>query len=134
MSNNDLIRAFYKSFRSGDYAAFAELCDPDIEWVQNEGFPYGGRHQGPLAVVEGVFRRLSSHWEAWGFDLREILDAGDSVVVLGDYTGRHKQTGKTFMAAAAHVLDLKAGRVWRFRQYTDTALIREATVAQSGHR
>lgn len=126
MTNTDLVRRFYETFRAGDYEAFARYCDPGLEWVQNDGFPYGGRHRGAENVVEGVFRTLAHHWDAWRFTAHETLDAGDSVVVLGEYAGRHKETGKSFRAAAAHVLDLRDGRVRRFRQYTDTALIRDA--------
>ena len=128
MANLELVRDFYQALWDRDYEAFTGLCDPELEWIQNEGFPYGGRHHGAAAVVAGVFRTLAKHWDPWGFALQEMLDAGDSIVVLGEYTGRHKATGKSFQAATAHILDIRNGRVHRFRQYTDTALIRDATV------
>ncbi len=128
MSSTDLIRRMYAAVRGGDYAAFADLCDPDIEWVQNEGFPYGGRNRGAAAVEANVFRRLRDYWDAWGFDIGEVIDAGDRVVVLGDYSGRHRETGKSMRAATAHVFDIRNGVIHRFRQYTDTAVVRDATL------
>ncbi len=129
MSNVDVIRRLYDSFAARDYAAFKHLCDPHLEWIQNEGFPSGGRHRGADAVVEKVFRSFGDDWEEWAFQIDEILDAGDCVIALGKYSGRHKSTGKSFTAAAAHVYSLRGGLVYRFRQYTDTAVIRDATIA-----
>ena len=127
MSNVDVIRRLYESFQAKDYGEFKRLCDSDLEWIQNEGFPNGGRHRGADQVVENVFRSFAKHWDQWSFAIQEILDAGDHVIVLGEYSGRHKETGKSFRAAAAHVYNLRNGLVHRFRQYTDTAVIRDAT-------
>ena len=126
MSNVDVIRRLYDSFATKDYEAFKRLCDPSLEWVQNEGFPNGGRHRGADAVVEKVFLSLREVWEGFAFQAEKILDAGEHVIVLGAYSGRHKTTGKSFKAAASHVYDLNGGLVIRFCQYTDTGVIRDA--------
>ncbi len=47
-------------------------------------------------------------------------------MALGEYRGTHKQTGRSTVAAFAHVYDLRDGRITRFRQYTDTAMVAEA--------
>lgn len=127
MSKNiELVHALYAAFRAKDYDRFAELCDPDLEWIQNEGFPYGGRHSGPAAVVEGVFKTLPRHWDDFGFDAEEFHVAQAAVFVVGYYRGRHKTTMKSFRAATIHVFDIENGRIRRFRQFTDTALVRDA--------
>ena len=48
------------------------------------------------------------------------------MIVLGTYQGRHRGSGRAFTAAAAHIYDLIDGQIRRFRQYTDTAMIRQA--------
>lgn len=50
----------------------------------------------------------------------ELLDAGDSVVGLGNYTGTYKATGREVRAQFAHVWGLREGKVVSFQQYTDT--------------
>ena len=122
-----LFADFMSPSRQKTTGEFKRLCDSDLEWIQNEGFPYGGHHRGADEVVENVFRTFSNHWERWSFGVEEILDAGDAVIVLGEYSGRHKATGKSLRAAAAHVYNLRNGLIHRFRQYTDTAVIRDAT-------
>lgn len=126
MTNLDLIEDLYAAFRGADYERFAALCHDDIEWIQNEGFPYGGRHFGPQAVVDGVFETLPRHWDGFGFDVEEMLDAGDRVVAIGSYRGTHRESGRAFRAATVHVFDIDDGRVKRFRQFTDTAVVRDA--------
>ena len=128
-ANVHIVEQLYAAYRGGDHARFEALCHPDLQWIQNEGFPYGGHHHGPRAVIDGVFLTLPRHWEGFGFDVTEILDAGDRVVALGAYRGTHRRSGRSFRAATAHVFDVEDGRVRRFRQYTDTALVRDAADA-----
>lgn len=126
-TNPEVIQTLYRTFRDKDFAAFEELCSPDLVWIQNEGFPGGGTHRGPKAVVRDVFQAFGDAWESWAFETEEMLDAGDSVVVLGHYAGKHRESGKSFRSAAAHVFDLAEGKVTRFRQFADTKVIWDAT-------
>ena len=130
--NVDLIRRLYAAFRAADYDTFATLCAAEIEWIQNEGFPYGGRHVGPQAVIDGVFLTLPRYWDGFAYDVNEMLDAGNRVVVLGAYVGTHRETGKSFRAETTHVFDIADGLVTRFRQYTDTAIVRDAATPGAG--
>ncbi len=124
--NAAVIRRIYDAFARRDAAAIREIFDPQIEWIQNEGFPGGGRHVGADAVLNDVFAKFRVEWDAGRAVVHEWLDAGDTVVALGEYRGTHKRTGKSTVAAFAHVYDLRAGRIARFRQYTDTAKVRDA--------
>ena len=127
MSNVRVIYALYRAFAARDYDGFKALCHPDIVWIQNAGFPSGGRFVGPETVVREVFKRFEDDWSEWRFEADEYMDAGRSVIVIGSYHGRHRRSGKVFRAAAAHVYDLKDGKLSRYRQFTDTRVIAEAT-------
>ena len=48
------------------------------------------------------------------------------MTVIGAYIGKHKQTRKTVDAAAVHIFEIENGKVKKFRQFTDTAIIRTA--------
>ena len=128
MNNVELIKELYRAFREKDYTAFKRICSLDIEWIQNEGFPNGATWHGANEVIEGVFEAFDEDWESWKFEIEEYLDAGKSVVVIGAYSGVHRETKKSFRSAAAHVYDIAEGKVSRFRQFTDTKLIRDAMV------
>jgi ketosteroid isomerase-like protein len=118
-----IVQDLYKAFAEQDREQILALFDPDIEWIQNEGFPGGGRFVGAEAVMNNVFGRLGREWEGWGAEVGRWLDAGESIVALGEYHGTNRVTGQAMTAAFAHVLWLREGRVIRFEQYADTAKI-----------
>ena len=120
------IQALYDAFARRDADAIRGLFHRDIEWIQNAGFPGGGRHVGADAVLNGVFAKFRVDWSAWQAPVTEWLDAGRTIVAIGEYRGTHKETGKSMAAAFAHVYDVEDDRITRFRQYTDTAVIRDA--------
>ena len=126
MSNLEVIQELYRAFREKDYDAFLRICTPDLEWIQNEGFPRGSTHKGAQTVVEKVFKAFNDDWESWSFAIAQYLDAGETIIVIGCYTGKHHQSGKSFSSPAAHVYDLRGGKVYRFRQFADTKVIWDA--------
>jgi ketosteroid isomerase-like protein len=126
MTNLEVIQELYRTFREKDYDAFLHICTPDLEWIQNEGFPRGATRRGAKAVVEGVFKAFNNDWELWSFDIEQYLDAGETIIVIGSYTGCHRLSGKSFCSPAAHVYDICDGKVFRFRQFTDTKVIWDA--------
>jgi ketosteroid isomerase-like protein len=122
-SNLEIVQALYAAFAEQDREQILAIFDPEIEWIQNEGFPGGGRFIGAEAVMDGVFDRLGREWEGWGAEVDRWLDAGESIVALGEYHGTNRATGRAMTAAFAHVLWLRGGRVVRFEQYADTATV-----------
>lgn len=126
MSNLQIIQELYRAFREKDDDAFREICSPDLEWVQNEGFPGGATYRGAQAVIDGVFKAFNQDWDTWRFQTEDYLDAGSSIVVTGFYQGIHRVSQKSFCAQAAHIYELAEGKVVKFRQFTDTKVIWDA--------
>lgn len=133
----DLVHDLYRALAARDHDAFHRLCAPDIEWIQTEGLPSGGRYYSAAAVIEQVFERFRGEWDDWRFEVEECFEAGacfgarDRVVVLGRYSGRYRRSGRSLSAATAHVFDLEregAGelKIRRFRQFADTKLFADA--------
>ena len=120
MTNLETVQELYRSFREKDYDSFMNLCTPELEWIQNQGFPQGKIYRGAAAVIEGVFKSNDNRWEKFSFEIDSYLDAGDSVIVIGGYIGRNRQSQKSLQAAATHIYDLANGKVYRFRMFADT--------------
>src|SRR5918997_326439 len=120
--NVQVVRGLYEAFGRGDVPTVLGQMDQSIEWNEAENFIYADRNPyvGPQAVLEGVFMRLGSEWDAFTVMPEEWLGAGNHVVVLGTYTGRRKETGRELRAQFAHVWGVRGSRVVRFQQYTDT--------------
>jgi ketosteroid isomerase-like protein len=128
MNHLAVVQKMYRALARKDLDAVRELFHPEIEWIQNAGFPGGGRKVGVEAVVQGVFLRFGAEWVDWQANVDQWLDAGETIVALGRYHGTFKATGKTTDAAFAHVYDVRDGKIVRFRQYADTAVVRDATL------
>ncbi len=125
-ANTDLVSGLYASFAKGDVPGVLAGLDPEIEWIEAEGFPTAGTYRGHDAVVSGVFVPLTTEWDGFSVLPDEFIDGGDTVVTLGRYTGTYTGTGKAMSCAFAHVWTLRDGSAVRFRQYVDSALVQEA--------
>ena len=126
LSYLDSVKQVYQAFAEGDIPAVLGFLNPEIDWTEAEGFPYAGTYHGPRAVLEGVFMRLGSEWNDFAAVPDEFIDGGDTVVVLGKYSGTYKATGKSFQANFAHVWKVQEGKAIRFVQYVDTLLVHRA--------
>ena len=56
----------------------------------------------------------------------EFYDAGDTIIVTGMYSGSYNATGKNMSTPFAHFWTLADGKVVKFVQYTDTAVMNRA--------
>jgi ketosteroid isomerase-like protein len=121
-----VVHSIYAAFARGDMPAFLSALAPDVSWTEAEGFPYGGTYTGPNSVLEGVFMRLGSEWDGFAAVPQRFVADGDTVIVLGEYGGTYRTTGKRFVAPFVHVWELAGGKVACFRQHTDTAVVRAA--------
>ena len=60
MANLEIVKELYRSFSSKDYESFLSICTPELEWIQNPGFPNGKRHRargGQWTMSEVVNRK-----------------------------------------------------------------------------
>ncbi|CAM3908274.1 nuclear transport factor 2 family protein [Kibdelosporangium persicum] len=127
MSNMDVIRAHYEASDRGDLPGMLAPLGPGTKWTEAAGFPYAGTYTGPGEVREHVFEAIAKDWDGYRFSLGELLDAGDTVIGVGTYTGTHRETGKSFTARVAHLWRFDAGAVVGFEQIVDSALVVAAT-------
>lgn len=118
-----LVRSLYTAFASRDRDRILAIMHPEIEWIQNDGFPGGGLHKGATHVLDDVLSQFRRDWDNWRARVTEWHDAGETIIAIGVYEGTNKTTGKQLSAPFAHFYTLEDSRVIRFRQYTDTALV-----------
>jgi uncharacterized protein len=75
---------------------------PIVHWTEMAGHPCGGTLTSPQQVIENVFAVLGSQWHGFNFKPERLIDAGNNVIGIGDYTGTYG-TSKAMHARRARV-------------------------------
>jgi uncharacterized protein len=120
MSNANTLRSMYEAFATGDVPRVLGAMTPDIAWTEAEGFMYGGQYTGPNDVLENVFMKIGTEWEGFSVVPEQFVDGGETVVALGNYSGKFLKTGKSMSVPFAHAWTFRDGKVSKFVQYMDT--------------
>lgn len=126
VNNSEVIRSLYQALAKGDVPSVIGTFASNISWTEAEGFPYAGTYVGPDAVLANVFMKLGTEWDGYSAVAHEFIAEGDTVVSIGEYSGTYRATGKSFSAPFVHVWNFQNGKITRFRQFTDTAIVQKA--------
>ena len=125
-STYELVKTHYEANDRRDIAGMiADIAD-DCRWTEMDGFPCAGTYIGGQAIVDNVFKALGGMFDSYAFELERLLDAGDSAVGIGTYTGTHKGTGKSFTERVVQVWGGSGGKIRTFEQFTDTLRVTES--------
>jgi len=120
-SNVETVEKVYRGYNEGDIDSVLALMTDDVEWVEPEGFVFGGTHHGPEAVLEHVFEPSMAKYESFSVEPERYVDCGDTVVALGTFHAT-TEAGESIESPFAHLNEVHDGHVTRFVNYTDTAL------------
>jgi ketosteroid isomerase-like protein len=128
MSDVDTIREAFGAFGRGDIPAVLAALDPDIEWVEPEGYPWGDVYRGHDRVV-GLFQTAAEMLgPGWRVEPDRFVATEDGVLVTGRHTGA-RPDGTAWEVPFAMIWTMRDARATHFRQYGDSALMREAAEA-----
>jgi uncharacterized protein len=123
-SNIETTKKGYESFQRGDIPTLIrELLDDNCTWISpgpNDKLPWAGTFMGKQEIAN-FFAQVGQNLEFTEFAPREMIEQGDTVVVLGTLAGRAKKTGKSLKNEWAHVFKYRQGEVVFFQEYIDTA-------------
>jgi ketosteroid isomerase-like protein len=125
----EIVQGVYASHVRRDTGGLVELLADDIAWWQARNHPYAnpaGPWIGKADVVAHVVDPINNEWHGFITRVDAILDAGEQVVVHGEYTGTYKATGRDIAAPVCAIYTVRNGAITEFRQYVDTAQIRWA--------
>jgi hypothetical protein len=123
-----VVQQAYAAFQRGDIDGVIALLAEDIDWLVPgwpADLPMGGQRKGK-AEVKRFFREVAESWNFEGFEPRQLVAQGETVVALGYYSGTSKAGARRFGAEWAHAFTIRNGKIGKFREYTDTANLLEA--------
>jgi uncharacterized protein len=123
-SNIEATRRGYESFQRGDIPSLLrDLLADNCTWISpgpKDKLPWAGTYKGKQEIAN-FFAEVERTLELTEFTPREMIEQGDTVVVLGTLAGRAKTTGKPVKNEWAHVFKFSQGKVVFFQEYIDTA-------------
>ena len=123
-SNVDATKKAYESFQRGDVPALIrDLIDENCIWISpgpKDKLPWAGTFKGKQEIAD-FFARVGENLEFSELAPHEMIERGETVVVLGTTTGRARKTGKIVKYEWAAVIKYSKGKVVFFEEYIDTA-------------
>ena len=113
--NVAIVEESLEHYLRGDYAAALVAFSQDVEL-----FTDIERFRGHEGVVEEA-TRWEETWDAYRFDVEELVDAGDKVVLLYRQFGRGRGSGVEVEECAGWVYTLQDGKIVRVEMLPDQA-------------
>ena len=120
--NTSLVKQAYLNFTNGDVDGLLSLFSDEITWElpEMEGVPFGGKREGLGPVME-FFAQIGMSQEPLRFEPSEFIAQGNTVVALGSYDWRVRETSRDFSSNFVHVFTISDGKISGFREFMDTA-------------
>jgi uncharacterized protein len=123
-SNVEATKKGYECFQRGDIPSLIrDLLDDNCIWISpgpSDKLPWAGTFKGKNKIAN-FFAQGGENLEFSEFAPREMVEQGETVVVLGTLAGRAKKTAKAVKNEWAHVFKFRQGKVVFFQECIDTA-------------
>jgi ketosteroid isomerase-like protein len=103
----------------------AQVCDPDVEWVEDPQRADGQVHRGHEGVRRS-FERWLELWEEYGSEAERFVDCGEDVLVIAREQGRGATSGASVSSRIFAAFTIRAGKIARYREFYDEQAACEA--------
>jgi ketosteroid isomerase-like protein len=90
--NVELVRNAFQSFSAGGIDAALPFFSPDVVRYPTDRWPEGSAYRGRDGM-RNLATAFSENFDDFRYEVHDIRDAQDRVVVLADMIGRIKQSG-----------------------------------------
>ncbi len=108
-----IIQQASEAWITGNAEAFAALFLPDGEFIVPNNHWVGQR------LIRQVLADFTAQYEVTRIEIRQLIVEDDRAVVEWYWEDREKATGKCNQADDAIVINFKAGKISRWREYID---------------
>ena len=116
--NVEVVQRLLDAWAAGDFEAAREEMHPDIEWRAPPQTPEDSVHRGHKGVSEAIGRWIGA-WENYRYDPREMLDAGEKVLVAGHQSGRGKRSRVEVSSELFQLWTIRDGKAVEMRMFTE---------------
>jgi ketosteroid isomerase-like protein len=122
-----LLEEIYRRLNEVDLGA-VELFHPEVEWDWGASAPGQSVFRGHEQVREGLMLWRES-WGDFQMEPKEVIEAGDDILVLANYRARGAESGVEFDATVAHLFRFHEGLVTRWWMFGDPGKARRRFLA-----
>ncbi|ARN22281.1 nuclear transport factor 2 family protein [Piscinibacter gummiphilus] len=120
--NARLVTAIFDEIAKGNGVPFWESCHDDLVWRTIGTGSWSGEFAGKQTVIDEVFRPLNRALVERATVPTRVIDGGDIVVVQA--RGRNlTRDGQRYDNDYVFVIHFQDGKIVRYEEYCDTALI-----------
>ena len=123
--NVEMVRRSVAAYGSGDFETAMAVYDPEVVFDPSFSRPEGGVYHGPQGVLEGV-QAWVERWTDYRFEVEEIIDAGDRVLMIIREFGRDAGSGIEVSEHVFWVQRIRDGKIVRADLFTDRSQALEA--------
>jgi ketosteroid isomerase-like protein len=128
--NVEIVKRFFEHWNeTGDVEW--EMIDPEAVWVIDRASFVGGTYRGHEGIRE-LLRLTDEVFEEFRYEVDELIDAGDAVVVLGRIRVRGVQSGAIGTQHGALLFRCRDGRIVAYRSYLNRDEALEAAGLRDG--
>jgi uncharacterized protein len=113
--NVEVVQRFVNHWNESGEPPWAEI-DPDAVWVIDPSSFVAGTYRGHEGI-RALLRLTAEVFDDFRYEVDEMVDAGDSVVVLGRIHARGVQSGATGAQHGALLFEIRDGRIVAYRSY-----------------
>ena len=114
--NVELARRGYERFNARDLTAFFDVFDSDLVYRNRTDEPDARVYHG-LEDFKGYVATWLDTFDDLRFEVHEVVNFGDRVVVVTDLLGRGRETGADVRGAYVFLWAIREGRAVEIREY-----------------
>src|SRR6266404_2789646 len=101
-----------------DLATVKSVTTPDVTYVSlsqdnpelKRYLPWTGTNKGPEAIVR-TFEGVGRAWVTKAFEVRDVVEQGDSVAMFGSFTYRGRESSKEITSLFSILAKVKDGKI-----------------------
>jgi ketosteroid isomerase-like protein len=110
--NVDLIRRGTELWLRGDFEAWLETVDPEVEWdISTHPLPdVPNRGCGREALITDMIATYVSGWNDYTAEIKEVSEAGDEVILVLHETATMRDTGVPLERDLVQLWTVRDGR------------------------
>jgi steroid delta-isomerase-like uncharacterized protein len=120
-ANAEVVRRLNRALTERDWEAVRELVAEDCEWTD---VPSGETIHGVEALI-GLCRVFTAAFPDFRVESTRLIAEGDLVASEWSGRGTHEETGRAFARTGVGIVELRDGRIVRYRDYFDRQTMTE---------